>query len=359
MKPPGGRLHALILAGGAGERFWPASRRRHPKPLLELVAGRSLLAATVARARRFAGRGRIWVVCGREHAPAMRKAAGIPASRLIVEPHRRNTAMAIAWAAQRIAAVDPGAVMAVLPADHYIPDAAAFAAAIRRAARAAQDAGCLVTLAVTPTRPDTGYGYIHAGAPIGRAHPGLRRVRRFVEKPDAARARRFLRRGGFFWNAGIFVWTARSILEEIEVCAPELSPALGPLRRGRAAAVAVERAYRRAPSLPIDVAVMERSRRVWTLPVAFGWSDVGTWASLAEELRVGPGRSRVIAGALVFDDPGGNLVWGGERVVALLGVSGLAVIDTPDALLVTQLVRSHEVRRVVAALKAHGRADVT
>jgi mannose-1-phosphate guanylyltransferase/mannose-6-phosphate isomerase len=356
-----GSLHAVILAGGAGERFWPASRRRRPKPVLEVVAGRSLLAATVARARRFADPGRIWIVCGREHARAVREAAGVPARQLLVEPSRRNTAMAIGWVAQRIEAADPGAVLAVLPADHHIPDAAAFAAAIRRAARAARGAGWLVTLGVTPTRPDTGYGYIQTGSPLAGAHRGLRRVRRFVEKPDHATAVRFLRRGGYLWNAGIFVFRARAILDEIESCAPRLHRALAPLRGSprRAGGHALARAYRLAPSRSIDEAVMERSRRVLTLPVRFRWSDVGTWASLAEELGVRPGRSRVIAGELAYDQPGGNLVWGRERPIALLGVAGLAVIDTPDALLVARLESSPGVRRVVAALKAEGRADVT
>jgi mannose-1-phosphate guanylyltransferase len=361
MRRAPGALHAVILAGGAGERFWPASRERRPKPLLEVVAGRSLLAATVARARRFASAGNVWVVCGREHARAVRNEARLPARRLLVEPSRRNTAMAVAWAAQRIADEDPAAVLAVLPADHHIPDAGAFAAAIRRAARAARGTGSLVTLGVAPTRPDPGYGYIHAGAPLSRPHAGLRRVRRFVEKPDAATARRFLRRGGFWWNAGIFVWTARAILAEIEACAPALHRALAPLRPDarHAGPRALARAYRLAPSLPIDVAVLERSRRVATLPVGFHWSDVGTWASLADELGVAAGRSRCIAGELVFDEPGGNLVWGQRRPIALLGVSGLAVIDMPDALLVTSLTRSPEVRRIVASLKAAGRADAT
>jgi mannose-1-phosphate guanylyltransferase/mannose-6-phosphate isomerase len=361
MTPAAGALHAVILAGGAGERFWPASRQCRPKPVLQVMDGRSLLAATVARARRFAGPDRIWIVCGREHARAVREAAGVPARRLLVEPRRRNTAMAIAWAAERIAVADPEAVLAVLPADHHIPNGAAFAAAIRRAARTARAAGWLVTLGVSPTRPDSGYGYIQAGSPLGRAHPGLRRVRRFVEKPDDATARRFLRRGGYLWNAGIFVWRARVILQEIETCAPRLHRALAPLRKDprRTGRVALANAYRNAPSLPIDAAVMERSRRVVTLPVDFRWSDVGTWASLAEELGVGPGRSRVIAGELAFDEPGGNLVWGRGRPIALLGVSGLAVIDTPDALLVARLERSPDVRRIVAALKRTGRADVT
>ncbi|MGI9592418.1 MAG: sugar phosphate nucleotidyltransferase, partial [Myxococcota bacterium] len=214
--------HAVILAGGAGERFWPASRVRRPKPFLEVVDGRSLLEATQQRARRFASRGCLWVVCGRQHAAAIRRETGLPASRVLVEPSRRNTAMAIAWVAHHIAAQDPEAVLAVLPADHRIPDARAFAAVIRKAARAARSARCLVTLGVKPTRPDTGYGYIQVGPPVGRAHPGLRRVRRFVEKPDAAKACSYLRRGGYLWNAGIFVLGARTLLRELEVCAPQI-----------------------------------------------------------------------------------------------------------------------------------------
>ncbi len=355
-----GRLHAVVLAGGAGERFWPASRQRHPKPFLRVVDGRTLLDATLARARRFASRDSIWIVCGREHASAIRRASGLPAGRVLVEPRRRNTAMAVGYAAVRIAAEDPDAVMAVLPADHRIPDARAFAGAVRRAAGAARGARVLVTLGVRPTRADVGYGYIERGAAAGRGYPGLRRVRRFEEKPDAATARRYLRSGRHLWNAGIFVWSAETILEELERCAPRIAAALAPLGgRRRPPARVLEAAYRRAPSEPIDVAVMEKSDRVWTLPVSFRWSDVGTWESLAEELGVAAGRSRIVAGELAYDDAGGNLVWGSDRPIALLGVEGLAVVDAGDALLVARLERSSDVRKIVARLKARGRADVT
>jgi mannose-1-phosphate guanylyltransferase len=355
------RLHAVILAGGAGERFWPASRRGRPKPFLKVLDGRTLFDATLERARGFASRGCTWVVCGREHAVAVRRASRLPPRRVLVEPRRRDTALAVGWAAQRIAAEDPDAVMAVLPADHHIPDARAFGAALRRAAAAAREAEVLVTLGVRPTRPDTGYGYIQVGPPAGRRHPGLRRVRRFVEKPDASRARRYLRGRRHLWNAGIFVFGARVILEEIEHCAPPLHRAMAPLRRapGRGGRAALERSYRLAPSLPIDVAVMERSRRVWTLPVDFHWSDVGTWLSLAEELGVAPGRTQVVTGELLYDSGKGNLVWGRGRPIALLGVEGLAVIDAGDVLLVTKLDQSPDVRTLVRHLKACGRTDVT
>jgi mannose-1-phosphate guanylyltransferase len=270
--------------------------------------------------------------------------------------------MAVGWAATRIAAEDPEAVLAFLPADHLIPDPGRFSLALRRAARAAEEAEVLVTLGVQPTRPETGYGYIRVGPEAGSRFPGVHRVLRFVEKPSAGRAHRFLRDGGFLWNAGIFVWKARVILEEIEGCAPELWRALGPVRRrpsGRGAREALEAAYRRAPTLPIDVAVLERSRRVWTLPVDFRWSDVGTWVSLAQELGVGPTASRSVQGDVTFEEAPGNLVWAGSRPVVLLGVEGLAVIDADDALLVTGLARSADLRRVVARLRQRGRADLT
>jgi mannose-1-phosphate guanylyltransferase len=324
------------------------------------LSGESLLAATLSRARRFAAADSIWTVCGSEHARVMRAESGLPANRVLVEPMRRNTAMAVAFAAQRIVAEDPEGVLAILPADHHIPNEAAFARAMRRAAKAAREFEVLVTLGVKPTRPDTGYGYIQPGREAAGAQ-GLRRVRRFVEKPDAARAKRFLRQGDYLWNAGIFVWKASTILEELATWAPEIHRALAPIRKAprRTPRAALERAYRRAPSLPIDVAVLEPSRRVWTLPVDFRWSDVGTWESLAEELGVEPGRGRVIAGETVIDDAGGNLVWAGERPVVLLGVEGLAVVDAGDALLVVALDQSARVREVVAELKARGREDVT
>ena len=353
------RVHAVILAGGAGERFWPASRERRPKPFLRVGEGRTLLSAALARARRVAAPGAVWVVCGAQQAPAIRRATRLPARRILVEPARRNTAMAIAMASAWIAREEPEAVLAVLPADHRIPDERAFARAIGRAARAAAGAGALVTLGVRPTRPDTGYGYIQVGDPAGREWSGLRRVRRFVEKPDAARARRYLRGGGHLWNAGIFVFGASAMLREVERCAPALHRAVLPVLRARRRPTArlLARCYRNAPSLPIDVAVMERSRAVWTLPVAFHWSDVGTWSSLADELGVAPGATRIVGGELLFDERGGNLVWG-RRPVALLGIDGVAVIDADDVLLVTKLERSPDVRRIVAALTARGRTDV-
>jgi len=345
------------MAGGSGERFWPRSRRARPKPLLRVLGRETLLAATLARARRFAAAGQVWIVCTAENAAALRAASGLPPSRILIEPRGRDTAAAVAFAAASVARRDPDAVLAVLPADHVIPDARAFATALDRAARAAHEAGALVTLGVKPTAPETGYGYIEVGAPVGRAHPGLRRVARFREKPPLAAARRFAKSGRHLWNAGIFVWRADAILAEIERCAPDLAHAFAAWR-ARPTRAALERAYRRAPKRPIDVAVLERSDRVWTLPVRFRWNDVGNWASLAAELGVRPDRSVAIGGDALCIEAGGNLVWPAERTVVLLGVAGLAVIDAGDALLVAGLDRCGALRRVVAELRQRGRRDL-
>ncbi len=357
----GDSLHAVILAGGAGERFWPASRQAFPKPFLKVIGGKSLLASTLARARSFADAERTWVVAGREHAKIVRAETGLPPRRVLLEPMRRNTAMAIAYAAARISSEDPDAVMVVLPADHVISDGRGFRKAIRKAARVALEADVLVTLGIEPNRPDPGFGYIQRGPAAGPNAPGLYRVRRFVEKPSEKTARRYLEAGDYFWNAGIFAWSVRTILEELEAHVPDLYRTLRPLlgSRRRPGAEQLRRIYHRAPSVSIDVAVLERSRRVWTLPVRFHWSDVGTWSSLAEELGVKPGRSKSVAGRLVEFDSGANLVWSEDRTIALLGVEGLAVIDTPDALLVARLERSSDVRKLVAQLKSSGRSEIT
>ncbi len=228
----------------------------------------------------------------------------------------------------------------------------------------------LVTLGVKPTRPDTGYGYIEVGRRANRRHPGLHVVSRFVEKPVLKVAKRYLASGKHLWNAGVFIWEAASFLEDVERFAPDLHRALAPLRerpRGRNKQ-AVASAYRRAPSLPVDVAILERSDRVWTIPVKFAWSDVGTWDSLADELGVGTptGRdaalragNRVIAGELLAIDAKDNLVWSEDRMVALLGVEDLAVVDTGDVILVTKRSSASDVKRIVAALKDRGRDDLT
>ena len=326
-----------------------------------MIDGESLLASTLARARRFAARDCVWVVCGSDHARALRAAAGLPARRVLVEPQRRNTAMAIGFAAERIRAEDPDGVLAVLPADHHIPDSRGLRAAVRRAARAARKAEVLVTLGVKPTRPDTGYGYIQRGPRVGAPFPGFHRVKRFVEKPDAARRAAICARaatcGTPASSSGRRAPSSRRsqpVLPSSTVrCRRCADPRGGRPRRPWSASIAAR------PRCPSTWRSWSAVIGVWTLPVDFHWSDVGTWASLAEELGVEPGQSRVIAGETVIDERWWEPDLGWRRPIALLGVEGLAVIDTGDALLVARLDQSAKVRGVVAELKAKGRKDVT
>ena len=206
----------------------------------------------------------------------------------------------------------------------------------------------IVTLGIRPTRPEPALGYIRIGAELGAefggSARGIHRVSRFVEKPDLKRARQFVAKGNYLWNAGIFICRARVFLEELAEHAPEISKPLASLAtapvRGKAAQAAVARAYRRTPSEAVDKAIMERSRRVWCLPVTFRWSDVGTWKSLAEELGVDQNVTKVIDGEALLCDSKGNLIRAQGRPVILLGVSGLAVIDAGDAILIADLERS-------------------
>ena len=353
-------VHAVVVAGGAGTRFWPLSREARPKPLLQIGSERTLLGETLARARRLTSEDKVWLVCGASHAAEMKRVSGLRPNRVLVEPRMRNTAAATALAAHRIAKLDPDAVMVFLAADHQIPDGTAFARAIRKAVKAAAEADVLVTVGVKPTRAETGYGYIRLGDAAARRHPGLRTVDQFVEKPDPARAKRYLRHGGYLWNAGIFVWRAATILAELARHAPELAKPLAPLGKSnvRNLRSTVEKVYRRVPAEPIDTAVLERSDRVWCLPVDFHWSDVGTFKSLAEEVGVTETVTKVIQGEAWVCDSQGSLVSAKDRPVVLLGVSNLVVVDAGDAILVADLDRSADVKDIVAMLRNNRRGEL-
>lgn len=339
------RLHVALLAGGSGTRFWPLSRASRPKQLLALTGPDPLLLATWKRARRLAPPRRIWVVTPAALVAAVRRL--LPALRpenLIVEPAPRDTAPAVVLASATIAAADPGSVVGMFPTDHVIGDVAAFERAVRVAAQAAAG-GALVCLGVRPDRPATGFGYLKC---VGRPRAGrAANVERFVEKPDARRARRFLRAGSYLWNAGMFVWRAERLLAEAERVAPDVSRPVREFLAGR------RRAWGRAAKRSIDFAVMEKARGVRVVPLDAGWDDVGSWAAAAR-LRPAGGEE----GAQLLVDSPGSAVFGGERLVALVDVPGIMVVDTPDALLVVSREGSERVRAVVDELRRRGRSDL-
>jgi len=348
--------HAVLLAGGSGTRFWPLSRARRPKQFLELVTGRTLLADTYARIAPLCGPERAWVVCGRDHEGAVRAVLpDLPPAHLLVEPAARNTAPAIGLAALHAVREDRDAILLVLPSDHHIAHPERFRQALQTAARVAEQ-GDLVTLGIRPTRAETGYGYLRRGAERG---PGVFAVEAFVEKPDAVTARSYLQDPRYSWNAGIFVFRADALLEALRRHLPAVHEGLQQIGADEARAGEI---FPLLPSISIDYGVLEpessSTRRIALVAADdLGWSDVGSFATLPE-VRELDARGNALSGdALAVDCADCVVLSEGGRLVAVLGLSGVCVVDAGDALLVVPRDRAQDVRAVVEALKARGRGD--
>jgi len=347
------RPAALILAGGSGTRFWPLSRRSRPKQLLALEAERTLLQATFDRLRPLVDPGSIWISTTRELVRDVRRQLPqVAASQVVVEPEARNTAPAIGWALHSMPAALREGPVAVLPADHRVGDPDAFRAVLAAAFAAASARDLVITLGVVPRWPETGYGYLRLGPALPGS--GLRRVSRFVEKPDAAKARRFVRSGSYLWNAGIFVFRGSSLLRLLKRLQPEMAAGLAALA---AAPERVGELYPLLPSISIDHAVMERLRSLATLPLDCGWSDLGSWAALAE-VRPKDDQGNAVRGDVVAVDAVDNLLYAERGTIAVVGVSGLVVVRTADSVLVVPMERAQDVRRVIAELEARGRYEL-
>jgi mannose-1-phosphate guanylyltransferase len=353
----------VILAGGAGTRFWPASRRARPKPFVPLVGQETLIEATLARMRRLAPASRIAVLASADLAGLVRRSLRRHrGAHALFEPEGRNTAAAIAWAAAWVASRDPEGVLGIFPADHHIPQLAPFVRVVTAALRASADGESLVLIGIQPTRPDTAYGYLKL-AP-GRRAAASARVARFEEKPGAARARRFLRDGSYLWNAGMIVARPLRVLAETRAHAPEVWNALGgalerEARGRRVSRSALARGYRAVEPISFDYAVLERSRRVRAVRGRFAWSDLGSWDALGLHLPPAGGNRARVPERVTPLDASGNIVWtAGEKQVVLLGVDDLVVVDVQDALLVSSKHRAQEVRRAVEALGSLGRKEL-
>lgn len=352
-------MYVVILAGGSGTRFWPLSRKAHPKQLMSVFGGKSMLQRTVERVIPLNPK-RILVVTNRLQAEETRRQLdylrGVRVE-VIEEPMGRNTAPAICLAATLIARHDPEAVMVVLPADHFIRSEDEFCATIFRARDAAKN-GYLVTLGIAPDRPETGYGYIEADTNLRGDGPFP--VKRFVEKPDRARALEFLAAGAFYWNSGMFLWRADVILDRIALHMPELARAFAGITfspdiwEPADLAPQIEAVYAMVEGESIDYGVMEKAENVVVLPAAFGWSDVGSWSALPEVIDPDAAGNVVIDAETVALDTEGCVVRGGGKLVALVGLRDLVVVDTPDALLVCPKDRAQEVKRVVEELERRG-----
>jgi len=358
-------LHAVIMAGGSGTRFWPASRAARPKQFLPLARGRILLQATVDRLAGLFAPDRVWIVTNGAQARGVRRLLPqFPREQVIVEPGPRDTAPCIALATATIEARDPGATMVVLPADQVIEPVEQFHRMLRRGIALAADDRTLVTFGVAPTFPATGYGYIECGDPLDGAEPRAFAARRFREKPDLATAQQFLAAGGFLWNSGIFAWTAAGIRAAMAAGNPPLAEATEAMRaaqrQGRRAAV--RRAFLQAPKTSVDYAIMEHSPHVAVVEATVEWDDVGSFRALTSVgVADGDRNCALLAGgaAQIALHSQGNLVYAeGKRTVALFGVQELVVVAVGDAVLVCPRERAADLKQLVEHVRAQGRADL-
>jgi mannose-1-phosphate guanylyltransferase len=360
------KIYPVIMAGGSGTRFWPLSRRDRPKQFLALAGDVPLLAATVQRLPPLARARETYVVCGPRHARAARRMLpSLPAENFIVEPCARNTAPCVGLAALHVSARDPRGVVAMLPADHHVARPKLLRDALAQAAELAAT-GVIATIGIRPSRPETGYGYLKLGPRLaargkGKGRGPAHKVERFVEKPDLVTAARYLADGDHLWNSGMFVFRADVILDEIRRAMPVLGERLDVIQASLGTpsyARTLRREFPGCPSISIDYGVMEKSRRIAVVPAEFGWSDVGTFAALAD-IRTPDARGNVAEGdALVIDGRNDVVVAAGGRPVAVIGVEDVIVVDAGDAVLVCRRDRAQDVRMAVEELARRGREDV-
>ena len=355
-------VHAVILAGGRGTRFWPRSRTKTPKQLLNIVGKTTMLEQTVERLRPLLPADRIWSVTNKEQSAALKKQ--LPAAsrkRVLTEPVGRNTAMAVALAAVHIRHTAKGdALFAVLPADHFIAQAERYREIVRAAIELARERGRMVVLGIPPTRPETGFGYIERNdEPISEDPPAYR-VLRFTEKPALEVAKGYVASGRYQWNAGMFFWRVSTFLDALKEFLPQtyvLIETLAPHIGKRTYESRLRSVYSKAENISVDYAILENATRrastpsVFVLPAKVGWSDIGSWAAVYELMARKKGEN-VSAGKSLTFDAEGNFLWSPKKFVAAIGIRDLVVVETDDALLLCPRDRAQEVGKVVKHLEA-------
>jgi len=359
-------MHAVIIAGGSGTRFWPKSRENLPKQLLNISGQETLIQNTVGRISSIISAENIWVITNEQHAFEtcyQLKKMGVPPSQLLTEPIARNTAAAIGYSAKILSQRNPDAIMAVFPADHVITTIEPFLKLLKQAETIANE-NHLVTLGIKPTSPETGYGYIKQGKAI---EENSFKVDRFIEKPDKLTAEKYLKEGSYYWNSGIFVWKVSTLLNEISLYLPKLHEQLEELTSNTAPikgkypyqklSESGKKIFHSLESVSIDHGVMEKSTNVAVLPAEIGWNDVGTWTSLAE-ISKNDSHGNVINGNVVSVENSDSIIQAENRLVAALGLKNIIVVDTPDALLVCAKERAQDIKKIVEKIKLEKRPEV-
>jgi len=356
-------FYPVILAGGRGTRFWPLSRKRRAKQLLALDGKQTMIQQTVARLAPMTTPSRFWIITNDDLRPAiLRQLPKLHPKQIVAEPAGRNTAPAIGLAAFLLLRHDPDAVLGLFPSDHVIADAAQYRATLNTGIEIAAAGENIVVLGIRPTRPETGYGYIEAGAPDRKGALSLR-VRRFTEKPDLATARQFLDAGNYFWNSGMFLWRADTLANALREHLPSTAPLLEKIAAAygtRKFADTFRKLYPKCENISIDYAVLEpRSAkgegqsRIFCVPSDFGWNDLGSWTALHEHhvAKAKPGDGSLVSASGSFAlNAKNNYVHAPGKFVAVVGVSNLVIVETEDALLITTLDQSQDVGKVVKHL---------
>jgi mannose-1-phosphate guanylyltransferase / mannose-6-phosphate isomerase len=360
-------MYGVILAGGSGARFWPVSREQSPKQLQKFVGSGTMIQNTVQRLQPLIPVEKLYV--GTHHQQALETLRQLNSfdfspDHLLAEPCSRNTAVAIGLMAKMIADKDADAVMAVFPADHVVTDSENFTKVLQKAEALAQN-DFLVTLGIPPTRPETGFGYLKQGTEINGFEETYH-VEQFIEKPDISTAKKYLELGTYFWNCGVFVWKATSLLEELQKHAANIHSQLETLMsclqnsKGKLAHLEMNEQgceiFSSLPSLSIDYAVMEKSSKVVLVPANIGWSDVGAWNAL-DDVCEKDSTGNILTGNVLARDCNNSIVHGHNRLVAILGLNDTVVVDTQDALLVCAKDKSQDVKKLVESLNEKGRSE--
>jgi mannose-1-phosphate guanylyltransferase len=354
-------FNAVILAGGRGTRFWPLSRKKRAKQLLALDGKQTMIQQTVARLLPLAPAKKFWIITNEDlRLEIAKQLPKLPKTQILAEPVGRNTAPAVGLAAFLLLRENPDAVIGMFPSDHVIANEERYRETLAQGIRIAAEGPNIVVLGIRPNRAETGYGYIEAGAPF---QTDALRVRRFTEKPNAETAAEFVAAGNYFWNSGMFLWSARTLADAMREHLPKTAPLLREIAETYGTskfAAAFRRLYPKCENISIDYAVLEprsakgeKESNIFCLPADFGWNDLGSWTALHEHhnAKSTPAEGNLIASSGVFAlNARGNYVHAPGKFVAAVGVSDLVVVETPDALLITTRQHAQDVGKVVKHL---------
>lgn len=356
------KITAVIMAGGKGERFWPKSRMQYPKQFLSLTKdGETMIQKTVKRLLPMVAMEDIFVVTNVRYAPLVQaQLPDLPQQNILSEPCARNTAPCIGLAASVIRKTYGDAMMLVLPSDHLIRYEEMYIDTLRQAVAVAEKGENLVTIGITPTYPETGYGYIHFARDTDLGMPGVYRVERFVEKPDYETAQSYLASHHYLWNSGMFVWKTSSILSNLETLMPDVYKGLMRIEAAIGTPAYDEvlmQEYEQLRSESIDFGVMEHAAHIYTLPGSFGWDDVGNWLAM-ERINPVNESGNYVEGDVITIDTQRTTICGGKRLIAAVGIENLIVVDTDDAILICSKDSTQKVKDVITNLKICNRDEL-